>query len=160
MGFRYKKRMKELEKCLEAYKIEPNDHYEAEKLVETIPVYLIHCTYSEDGQVYSGNIHVLTSKGFDGTLSYTINQSCNSILIHDIKHKLRNKGIGSQLLIYLEDIAREKGINKIIGWLSPLDLDTHEKRLIHFFKKNGYEIAEGKVPNLNIEGLIAAKSVV
>ncbi|MEN6325348.1 MAG: GNAT family N-acetyltransferase [Syntrophomonas sp.] len=164
MGFMqnylYKKRIKNLEIRLEVFKSEPNEYYRTEKLVETkrgVPVYLIHCTYSEDEQTYSGNIHVLTSKGFDGTLSYDIEPTGQSIKICDIKHTLKNQGIGAQLLIYLDEIARESGINKVTGWLSPIDLDTHRERLIHFYEKNGYQIAEGRVPNLNIDGLIATK---
>lgn len=164
MGFMqnylYKKRIKKLEERLEVFKSEPNDYYQAEKLVQTkrgVPVYLIHSSYSEDGQVYSGNIHVLNTKGFDGSLSYTIEPSCQTITICAISHKLRNQGIGTQLLIYLDEIAGKSSINKITGWLSPLDLETHRKRLFHFFSKNGYQITEGKVPNLNIDGLFATK---
>jgi GNAT superfamily N-acetyltransferase len=156
----YKKKLKKLEDKLAVYKYEPNEYYQTEKFVKTkrgVPVYLIHCTYSEDGQVYSGNIHVLTTKGFDGTLSYIIDTKSQSIRICDIKHKLRNQGIGAQLLIYLDEIAKESSINKITGWLSPLDLDTHREKLLHFLSQNGYKIAEGKVPNLNIDGLIATK---
>lgn len=154
-----KKRMKKLEDRFEIYKSQPNEYYQTEKLVRTkngIPAYLIHCTYSEDGQVYSGCIHVLTAKGFYGTLSYTI-ESPEIIKICAIKHKHRNKGIGTQLLMYLEELARERGINKIICWLSPLYLENHREQLLHFYFKNGYQIAEGNVPNLNIEGLMAAK---
>ncbi|MGI5921095.1 MAG: hypothetical protein ACOX6I_05100 [Syntrophomonadaceae bacterium] len=160
MGFLYKKRMEQLEKQLEVYKSEPNDYYEAEKLVMTkhgVPVYLIHCIYSENEQVYSGNIHVLTARGFSGTLSYDIEPAGQSILIKNINHKPRNQGIGSQLLIYLDEIAKSKGVNKISAWLSPLDLETHRKRLMHFCAKNGYQVAESKVPNINIDGLIATK---
>jgi GNAT superfamily N-acetyltransferase len=156
----YKKRIKKLQKRLDIFKSEPNDYYRAEKLVQTkrgVPVYLIHCTYSEDGQEYSGCIYVLTTKGFDGALSYTIEPSGQSIIIRGINHKIKNKGIGTQLLIYLDEIARGTGDNKITGWLSPIDLETHGKRLIHFYERNGYQVAEGKVPNLNIDGLIVTK---
>ncbi len=157
----YNKRLKQLDQLLEAYKEERIEDYQPERIIKSkngAPIYLVHCTSTEDGQLYGGFIYVLTIKGFNGCLSYTVLRNKDlCIHIEDINHKILKQGIGTQSLMYLDEIARESSINKITGWLSPIDLGTHRERLLHFYTKNGYQITEGKVPNLNFEGLIITK---
>lgn len=161
MSYFYNKRLKKLEKVLQTYKEEKNESYHTAKLVKTkrgVPVYLVHCILSEDGQIYGGFIFVLTTKGFDGCLNYeALRGNGQSIHIGDINHKMLNQGIGSHLLKYLDEIAIENGIKKITGWLSPLDLKSNREKLLHFYGKNGYQIAEEKDPVWNIRCLIATK---
>jgi GNAT superfamily N-acetyltransferase len=122
------------------------------------PVYLIPYTSSEDGQVYVGGINVLTVKGFDRGLNYlVVTNEFKYIKIGAIKHDTINQGIGTQLLIMLDEIAQQVGIHKITGWLSPLDLETHRERLLHFCDKNGYQLTPGENSNMNIEGFIYTK---
>ena len=51
-----------------------------------------------------------------------------------VANDLQGKGLGNQIISALEDVAREKGIQKII-------LSARENAL-QFYKNNGYEIME------------------
>jgi GNAT superfamily N-acetyltransferase len=51
-----------------------------------------------------------------------------------VADKFQGKGLGSQIISALEDVARGKGIQRII-------LSAREKAL-QFYKNNGYEIIE------------------
>lgn len=157
----YNKKLKKLNKLLLSFKEDKNDSYQTEELVKTKrgePLYLVHCISSEDGQSYGGFIYVLTIKGFDGCLNYTVlKRDDQSIHINDISHKINNQDIGSQLLMYLDTIALSSGINKITACLSPIDLKTHKESLMQFYMQNGYQITDGKDPVWKIQGLIATK---
>lgn len=65
----------------------------------------------------------------------------NRVLLADIDIPRRyvNQGIGSKLIERFEDICKKKGITEICGNLSDSDVD-HKDRLLHFYKKHGYEI--------------------
>lgn len=157
----YNQKFKKLKENLIAFKEEQNESYQTEKLIKTtrgVPVYLVHCTSSEDGQLYGGFIYVLTTKGFNGCLNYTVlNRNDQSIHVSDISHKIYNQNIGSQLLMFLDEIAMNNNIKKITACISPIDINTHKERLLHFYMKNGYQIADGKDPVWKIQGLIATK---
>ncbi|PKM77810.1 MAG: hypothetical protein CVU90_04985 [Firmicutes bacterium HGW-Firmicutes-15] len=157
----FNKRLKQLEELLEAYKKERNEDCQTKKTTKTkngAPIYLVHCPSLEEGQLFGGFIYLLTTKGFDGCLSYTVLRDKEQwIHIDDIHHKILNQGIGTQLLMYIDEISRESNIKRIIAWLSPIDLGSHKERLLHFYMKNGYQIAEGKDPVWTNQGLIATK---
>ncbi|MGG4498527.1 hypothetical protein [Brevibacillus reuszeri] len=67
-----------------------------------------------------------------------------SVFILDIKvrNKDANKGYGSLLLEQLKTNAISKGKYMITGDLTPEDLRDHGDRLIHFYRKHGFEIEE------------------
>lgn len=50
-----------------------------------------------------------------------------------------NKGIGTALLLFAEDIMREQGVGRLTGLLSAAD-SGHRDRQVHFYLKNGYEV--------------------
>lgn len=58
-------------------------------------------------------------------------------------------GIGSEVLKFIEQIARQYGINKIKGMLASIDFN-HKDRLYHFYIKKGYKIdaAETKIEKI------------
>lgn len=146
---------------LEEFKFVKRESYKAEKLIETkkgLPVYLIHSSLSQDGEVYAGNIDVLTGKGFDGNLKYLVGSDEDKFIkIGDIRHENLNQGIGTNLLIYMDEIARDLKAPKITGWISPVHLRTHGERLLYFFKKNGYQFTPKKITGITIRGLIIIK---
>lgn len=155
------KRLKQLNLPLEEFKLGKSDCYKTNKLIQTkngLPVYLIHSALSQDGEVFGGSIDVLTNQGFDGNLKYLVGSDEDKFVkIGDIRHGNLNQGIGTQLLIYLDDIARELDAKKITGWISPVHLRNHGERLLYFYKKNGYQITPEKIPSLSIKGLFATK---
>jgi len=157
----YNERLCELNERLEEFKKKNGEVNQTNKLAKTkngSPIYLVHSPLLEDGQIYAGCIYVLTTKGFDKSLNYmVVKDEHNYLKIGDITHEMLNQGIGTELLRYLEEIAGESGINKITAWLSPKDIDTHRERLFYFYKKNGYQIIQRKIPRLDVEGVYAIK---
>jgi len=157
----YNIRLKQLQDCLERIEIEKGMEYQTEKLIKMKngdPAYLVHCTSSENGHVNMGCIHILTHKGPDRSLNYLVAANEHKYMkIGDIRHEIRNQGIGTQLLVFLDEIAKQEGIYRITAWLSPVDLESHRERLLHFYDKNGYQITQGKIISMIIEGLIATK---
>jgi GNAT superfamily N-acetyltransferase len=157
----YNNRIKQLKARLEKIEIEKGVEYQTQKLIRMKngdPVYLVHCSSSENGQVNLGYIQVLTSKGVDRSLKYLVAEDERRyIKIGAIGHEIRNQGIGTQLLAFLDEIAKQEGIYKITGWLSPVELENHRERLLHFCAKNGYQLTQGKMINIPIAGLIATK---
>lgn len=153
----YNWRLSQLEQILADSKNRIRDGYQEEKLTQTkdgLPVYLIHVSVEDD----LGNIHVLTTGGLDGHLQYLVGGNSSKYLrICDTKHQALNQGIGSEILQYLEEVARQKQCDRIIGWLSPIDLNDHGDRLLHWCDKNGYQITEEKTPYSNMKGLYATK---
>ena len=55
-----------------------------------------------------------------------------------INEEERQKGFGSELLQYLEDIMKNEGIKKILGVISHED-DNNYELIYDFFKKNGFK---------------------
>ncbi len=157
----YNSRLEKLQERLEKFQSEKGIDYRTAKLTKMKngdPAYLVPCTLSEDGEVYMGCIHVLTTKGADRGLTFlVVTDECKYIKIGDIRHETVNQGIGTQLLIIIDEMAAKDSIYKITAWLSPQDLETHRERLLHFYEKNGYELTLGKDTDMNIEGLIATK---
>jgi len=97
-------------------------------------------TLSEDCS--GGDIYTFTSasKPFEGNFNFTLYE--NSLFIWDM-HSVRDSvGIGTHAMKMMIEIAKENGKKFIRGDLSPSDLQdpTHKSRLIHFYKKNGFEI--------------------
>jgi GNAT superfamily N-acetyltransferase len=116
-------------------------------------VYLVHTAVEAD----LGNIHILTRNGLDGNLQYLVGGDKEKYLrICDTRYQALNQGIGSQILAFLEEIARQKQCDRINGWLSPVDLNDHGDRLLHFCDKNGFMLTEDKMPYSN-SGFYATK---
>lgn len=157
----YNERIRKLKERLEDFKRKNGTQNQTNKLTKTkngLPIYLVHCPLSEDEQLYAGSIYVLTTQGLDKCLNYmVVTDEYEYIKIGAIRHEMVNQGIGTQLLIFLDEKAAESGINRITAWLSPRDLDTHRERLFHFYKKNGYTITQKKIPSLNVDGIFATK---
>lgn len=157
----YNRKLKQLEGCLSEFKKDLNEDCQTEKLIRTkngAPVYLVHRGTLENGQIYGGFVYAITEKGLIGSLNYTILRDTEqSIYIADIHYDLFNQGIGTQALQFLDEIALKISLKKITVWLSPLDLKNNRERLMHFYTKNGYHIAEEKDPKWNMRCLIASK---
>ncbi|MEA4926630.1 MAG: GNAT family N-acetyltransferase [Syntrophomonadaceae bacterium] len=156
----YNIRLARVQDRREGLKIEKGKEYRGEKLTRVKngdPLYLINCTSMEKNL---GCIYAITHKRIDRCLKYlVVADQSKYIKIGDLRHEIIGQGIGTQLLIYLEEIARSEGANKITGWLSPVDLNHHRARLLHFYEKNGYQVTQGKMANMIIEGLIATKYI-
>ena len=74
-----------------------------------------------------------------GKIVSIINEDSNSITIGDIQCKKNNQGYGSMMMERLIEIAKQKNILYIEGWLSKGDED-HKDRLQHFYGKFGFQI--------------------
>jgi len=59
--------------------------------------------------------------------------------ILDIKSNQEDMGIGSRLLIFMEEWAKSNGINRLVGILSSEDVD-HIEKLKHVYGKHGYSV--------------------
>jgi hypothetical protein len=51
-----------------------------------------------------------------------------------------NNGFGSIAMDFLKEYGKSRGKIKICGSISPVDLETHHDRVIHYYKKNGFNI--------------------
>ncbi|NRS52072.1 N-acetyltransferase [Brevibacillus sp. HB2.2] len=67
-----------------------------------------------------------------------------SLFILDIKVRIKdaNKGHGTILMEQLKANAKQHNKREITGDLTPDDLSDHGDRLVHFYKKHGFEIEE------------------
>lgn len=66
----------------------------------------------------------------------------NTLLIGDIIHthkKYHNKGYGTKMMEKLFEYTKENNIQTIYGNLSLNDID-HKDRLLHFYKKFGFNV--------------------
>jgi GNAT superfamily N-acetyltransferase len=59
--------------------------------------------------------------------------------IEDITSIYQRRGLGSFLLKMLEDLMRLLNVEKIIGWLSPVDLKNRDIQ-VAFYLSNGFEL--------------------
>lgn len=97
---------------------------------------------------YTGEISFIAEEGMIGHLDYSIHYPTSELKdrepyleIVDIPGETRiNEGIRSEAQKYLVEIAQEKNIRKIVGELSPRDIEDHKDRLLHFYIKNGFII--------------------
>jgi len=55
-----------------------------------------------------------------------------------INQELRRKGYGTKIISYCENLAREKGLKKILCLVEPLDKSLSKNELKCFYKKNGF----------------------
>jgi GNAT superfamily N-acetyltransferase len=55
-----------------------------------------------------------------------------------VPHQLRNRGIGSRVLLEAEVLAKNLGYEKITVFPSPRELDFPKERLWRWFRKHGY----------------------
>lgn len=56
----------------------------------------------------------------------------------EVDSDIENRGIGSSLLKFMENWAREHGVKKLIGDLSDVDAE-HIGKLSYFYRKHGYK---------------------
>ncbi|MFS0749836.1 GNAT family N-acetyltransferase [Oceanobacillus sp. 1P07AA] len=89
-------------------------------------------------------LRVITMKGIlypDPVLKAFFNDDFTEISLADIdiEEYLSNYGFGSILLSTLIEIAKNRKINSISGWISNVDID-HIERLVHFYKKHNFEV--------------------
>lgn len=144
------KNVDNLKYYLEKKKYDLQAHFESEKLVKDKrgeDLYLINFLDKQNNFSYehTGDIYVVSEFGDEGKLFYSIKHDIfdskneDYIEIVDILPERYNIGIGTEVLKYLEEIAIKYNVKHIVGELSPVDFD-HKDRLLHFYKKNGYEI--------------------
>jgi hypothetical protein len=153
-------RLARLQEHLDSLKIEKGKEYQGVKLTKMKNGDLIYLTNCISPERNLGCIYVITRSGADKSLNYLmVHDQYKYMKIGEIRHKIINQGIGTQMLIYLEEIGRLEGVGKITGWISPIELNDHGERLLHFFEKNGYQVSQGKIVNMIIEGLIATKFI-
>lgn len=98
----------------------------------------------EETTIFLG-VRVITKKGIlypDPVLKAFFNDDFTNISLADIEIEeyLSNHGYGSILLGTLIDIAKERKIKNITGWISRVDID-HLERLAHFYKKHNFEVS-------------------
>ncbi|KGL38611.1 GNAT family N-acetyltransferase [Listeria sp. SHR_NRA_18] len=80
---------------------------------------------------------VMQGEAFVGTL--WVFQEEKTYFIYDILifDAFQNKGLGSALLVLLEENAKERGITEI-----SLHAFAHNKRAVHVYKKMGFEVVD------------------
>ncbi|WP_250886519.1 GNAT family N-acetyltransferase [Bacillus sp. SM2101] len=104
---------------------------------------LIDDTEKDDDDIIL-NIRSISKEGVfypDSRLYAIPSTDCKILDLADIQVQKQyiNKGYGSILLKTLKEIAIEKGVKEITGWISPADRD-HVDRLKHFYEKHGFEV--------------------
>ncbi len=62
------------------------------------------------------------------------------VSIDDLLPCPQDKGFGTMLLDFLKEFVREQNYKGICGNLANVDLQDHEERLLHFYKKNDFDI--------------------
>ncbi|GEM_PF-631239 len=141
---------------LEKKKYNLKVHFESEKLIKDKKgesLYLINFLDKQSNSFYerTGDIYFVSELGDEGKLFYSIKRNIfdkeneEYIEIIDILPERNNLGIGTEALKYLEEIALKNSIKYIVGELSPVDLQDHQDRLLHFYQKNGYKIDGYKI---------------
>lgn len=104
----------------------------------------------EETTIFLG-VRVITKKGIlypDPVLKAFFNDDFTSISLADIEIEeyLSNHGYGSILLSSLIEIAKQRNINSITGWISSVD-SGHIDRLVHFYKKHNFDVILDKNSN-------------
>lgn len=68
-------------------------------------------------------------------------KDANKVHINDIQIPGgHNKGYGSMVMKYFFKILCKHGIGEITGMITEEDYASHGDRLVHFYKKNGFEV--------------------
>lgn len=78
-------------------------------------------------------------------------QECNRIYITDIVGEDMNCGYGSILMSELITYAQLNKIPKIVGNMERRDLEDHGERLLHFYRKFGFDIIDLNYGRKHIE---------
>ncbi len=164
------RKLNRMKSHLEVFKTIHRGEYKTARLMTTKKgdsIYLVHTANTRGNQIYSGHIFLITGKKPKGInrLQYTVSRKGEEpyLLIGEMDYERVNQGIGSELIRFLEDIARQQGIITIKGLLSDYELKSHRERLMFFCAKHGFDVVMGKVPipvmGADFEGLIAVKSL-
>lgn len=144
------KKSGDLQTDFDRFKQYLKDDFKHYKIISTNSdetVYLIHIDYADGRKrIYHGKIYIQTINGIISVLSYECYDYKREIIIHDIApyndKSYYCKGIGSELIDFLKQIAKEKKWLLLKGSLSPNDLQDHGERLIYFYTKKGFTIKD------------------
>lgn len=146
------KRLEGLRNNLYSYKQNNKENFIDDKIITLknnteIGIVNSNIMMYEDEKINFCRLYVFSYKTKIGYLNYKIDsgKNPNEIFIDDIKINIQNKGIGTQAIKYLEKIAIDNDIKIIRGELSPIDLNDYEEMLIHFYKKQGFNIQDNKI---------------
>lgn len=159
-----KREIGKLYRQLDLIKRFPKEKYLGYKLITSKKgriIFLVHTAFLNLDIIDYGSVYIISGETVNlssNRLSYVVTQDPNGsyLLIADIIHDRINEGIGTELLNYVDEIARAQGLSFIKGYLSNRDFD-HTDRLLHFYQKNGFSIATGAIPGSNMEGQIVIK---
>jgi hypothetical protein len=121
--------------------------YKSNKLIVTKTrerMYLVHENNDEpDTSSFDGRIYVLSTSGIIGLLTYELIKMPRVILIKDIQYKEPDYygiGIGSGIINFLQNYAKEKKIGLIKGTLDTYDIENNRERLMNFYSKHDFNI--------------------
>jgi len=89
---------------------------------------------SKDGKII-GEVRLITHETGSGEIG---------IVVHD---EYQNQGIGQGLLRAIIELAREKGIRKLISFINEKNSPA-----IHIFKKEGFEVEKRFHPKMSLMG--------
>ncbi|WP_064199033.1 GNAT family N-acetyltransferase [Brevibacillus brevis] len=95
------------------------------------PFYIVATIISSDNSY--NHISIAAMERQDGSLF---------ILDISVRNKDANNGYGTILMEQLKANAKQHNKRQITGDLTPDDLSDHGDRLIHFYKKHGFEVEE------------------
>jgi len=139
----YERRMELIKKSVAKYKrIYSNEKIEEHYVVDKhgFPVCLLHI---KDDESY-GTIYFIVDSGYTDRLFYEIYGKEYIYLVDIQGYRTINKGIGTEAIRLLCDIAKKGGIKQIKGFLSPVDED-HVNRQLHFYRKNGFIVENNRL---------------
>lgn len=161
-----KRQMGKLYRQLDLIKRFPKEKYLGHKLITSKKgsmMFLVHTAFLNLDRIEYGSLYIINGETVNilsNKLSYVVTREPDgsNLLITDIIHDTINEGIGTELLNYVDEIARAQGLSSIKGYLSNRDFD-HRDRLLHFYQKNGFSMALGEIPGANMEGQMVIKSL-
>ena len=121
----------------------------------------------KDDEIFNVSL-IIKNKTYYNSMKCTLDQESKTILIGDIYMKndrslepwnytkFINKGYGTLMMTELLKFAKENNYEKITGNISDVDNNTvwdphHRERLIHFYKKFGFEILPDELTPKQIE---------
>jgi ribosomal protein S18 acetylase RimI-like enzyme len=142
-------------------------HYQTNQIVnkgfEVISVFkqddvglILHRHFYEDTPKLEENtiilcLRVITKKGIvfpEPILKAFFNDDFSEIELADIdiKESTVSRGYGSILLGMLIEIAINRNVKNITGWISSVD-KNHIERITHFYQKHGFEVVLEETDN-------------
>lgn len=109
------------------------------KIYQAIDLHLLHSIYMCDTKI--------------GRVSIRYDGLDNHICIGEIEilNPHRFKGIGTTIIQYLIQLAKELQVKTITGTARPLDDTISHNRLLSFYKKNGFKITDYELSNFRMD---------